>query len=102
MRILTTLVLCWATCVCAFAQSTLNLTPSRVVGHPALTFRSASPNLVEGRELLNPWAVAVDRTSNPPAIYVSDTGNNRVLGWRNLTALQNGAKADFVIGQVDM
>lgn len=87
--------------VAGFAQSALNLTPSRVVGQPAVNFRSASPNLVEGREVLNPWAVTVDRTSNPAILYVSDTGNNRVLAWRNFAALQNGAPADFVLGQVD-
>lgn len=88
--------------ISAFGQSALNLTPSRVVGQPSVSFRSQSPNLVEGRELYNPVAAVVDRTGATPALYVSDTGNNRILAWRNLSAVQNGAQADFVIGQVDM
>ena len=88
--------------VAAYAQSQLNLTPSRVVGQPAVAFRSNSPNLVEGREFLSPWAAVVDRRTNTPALYVADTGNHRVLVWRNITAVQNGAPADFVIGQVDL
>jgi uncharacterized protein (TIGR03437 family) len=85
----------------AVPQSALNLTPSRVVGQPAVQFRSGSPNVTEGRELLTPQGVVVDRTSSPPALYVSDTGNNRVLGWRDMNSLVNGQKADLVLGQVD-
>lgn len=88
--------------VSSYAQSQLNLTPSRVVGQPAVTFRSSSPNLVEGREVWSPWAVAVDRRTSTPALYVADTRNNRVLVWRDIAAVQNGAPADFVIGQVDL
>jgi uncharacterized protein (TIGR03437 family) len=85
----------------ALAQSVLNQTPSRVVGQPSLTLRSASPNVVEGREFFNPYAVAVDLSSTPKALYVSDTGNNRVLAWRDSAQFANGAPADLVIGQVD-
>ncbi|MGH9672685.1 MAG: hypothetical protein ACRD44_05840, partial [Bryobacteraceae bacterium] len=59
------------------------------------------PNLVEGRELNNPHAVALDTSLSPPAIYVSDTGNNRVLAWRNAANFENGAPADRIIGQRD-
>jgi uncharacterized protein (TIGR03437 family) len=85
----------------ALAQPVLNDTPSRVVGQPSLTFRSLNPNVVEGRELLNPSAVVVDRSSTPQALFVSDYGNNRVLGWRDAAAFTNGAPADIVIGQLD-
>lgn len=51
--------------------------------------------------MYSPWAVAVDTTSNPPAIFVSDTFNNRVLGWRNASQFANGAKADLILGQLD-
>jgi uncharacterized protein (TIGR03437 family) len=83
------------------AQSELNLTPSRVVGQPSLNFRSTNPNVVDGKSLYSPWAVAVDTTSTPPAIFVSDTFNNRVLGWRNATQFVNGSKADLILGQLD-
>ncbi|MGH9627891.1 MAG: NHL repeat-containing protein, partial [Bryobacteraceae bacterium] len=61
--------------------------------------KSGSPNLVEGRELSSPFSVAVDAASG--GLYVADTGNNRVLAWRNAAGFANGAPADVVIGQVD-
>ena len=54
-------------------------------------------NLVEGRELSSPLGLAVA----PPWLYVADTGNNRVLGWRDASHFTNGAMADLVIGQPD-
>jgi len=44
-------------------------------------------------------AVAVDRTTQPNGVYVSDAGNSRVLGWHNVESFQNGSPADVVIGQ---
>src|SRR2546428_1785797 len=83
-------------------QVSLNRTPSRSIGHPRLlltrTDGSINPNLVEGRELYVPQAVALDTSVSPPVLYVSDTVNSRVLGWRNASDFQNGSKADFVIG----
>jgi uncharacterized protein (TIGR03437 family) len=75
--------------------------PARVVGHASLTPTSASPNLVEGRELYSPQGAALDFSTSPPALYVADMGNNRVLGWRNAAGFGNGAYADIVIGQPD-
>jgi uncharacterized protein (TIGR03437 family) len=83
----------------AFAQVPLNPLPSRSVGHPRLRLSTASPNLVEGKELFLPQSVAVDPVGN--YVYVADTGNNRVLAWRNATGFANGAPADLVIGQRD-
>src|SRR5262245_22737612 len=83
------------------AQSNLNRTPAREVGHPQLTLNTKSPNLVEGRELYEPRGIAVDTSVNPPVLYVSDFWNNRVLGWKNASAFANGAKADLVVGQKD-
>ena len=91
----------------AWAQITLNPVPSRTVGHPVTpqleqnTLYSVNPNLVEGRELYQPEGIAVDTTVSPSPIYVSDTGNNRVLGWKDSTNFKNGQKADIVIGQND-
>jgi uncharacterized protein (TIGR03437 family) len=34
-------------------------------------------------------------------VYVADTGNNRVLAWKNAASFSNGAMADLVIGQPD-
>jgi uncharacterized protein (TIGR03437 family) len=85
------------------AQIPLNTTPSLAFGQPrelaATDTRSRGPNWVEGRELDTPSAVALDPTSG--ALYVADTGNNRVLAWRDGRSFQNGARADLVIGQRD-
>jgi uncharacterized protein (TIGR03437 family) len=91
----------------AWPQITLNPVPSRTVGHPQTpqpeqnSLYSASPNLVEGRELAQPEGVAVDTSVSPSPIYVADTSNNRVLGWKDATNFANGQKADIVIGQND-
>lgn len=85
-----------------FAQSALNLTPSRVVGQPSVISRSSSPNVVEGREFWSPWSVAVDTSSTGGPLYVSDTLNNRILGWANASSFSNGSLADLVIGQLDL
>ncbi|MCU1327495.1 MAG: hypothetical protein JWN34_2865 [Bryobacterales bacterium] len=85
----------------ANAQITLNPTPSRSVGQTSNTISSTNPNLVEGRELLNPQGIALDVTTNPPGLYIADTGNNRVLGFRSALGFANGKKADIVLGQVD-
>lgn len=89
------------TALSLLAQVDLNLAPSRVIGQAQVALFSVSPNLVEGRELYFPSAVAVDTSTSPPILYVADRGNNRVLAWRNAAAFQNGAPADAVIGQRD-
>jgi uncharacterized protein (TIGR03437 family) len=93
--------------VAAYPQVNLNATPSRSVGHPntpqleQATLYSVNPNLVEGRELYQPQGVAVDMTVTPHPIFVSDSANNRVLGWRDVTTFKTGQMADIVIGQID-
>jgi len=84
------------------AQITLNPTPTRVVGADSLALTNLNPNLVEGREFYNPQGIALDLSTNPPALYVADTGNNRVLGFRNANSFANGQKADIVVGQPDL
>ena len=101
------------------AQVTLNLNPSRELGHAPASFNplhpspsTGSPNLVEGRELYLPLlgnnvasgGVAID--TNAGIVYVADTGNNRVLGWYYNDSLGKPGSgpfpiADFVIGQSD-
>jgi hypothetical protein len=85
----------------ASAQTDLNMSPSRVVGHPSLQYRGSNPNLPDARSLYSPWAVAVDTSSTPNAVFVSDTFNNRILGWRNAASFATGARADLIMGQVD-
>lgn len=93
------------------AQVTINGLPTREFGQPTLVapptscgylgnlVNSASPNLVEGRELFQPSAIAFDASVTPPRVYIVDTGNNRVLGWSNANSLTQGNFADLVIGQ---
>lgn len=45
--------------------------------------------------------IAVDRNVTPNHLYVTDTGNNRVLGWKDASRVANGAKPDLVLGQPD-
>src|SRR4051794_20496673 len=85
----------------AFGQVTLNPVPTRVIGQTSVQVTNLNPNLVEGRELLNPLGVALDRSTNPPGLYIADTGNNRVLAFRSAIGFSNGQKADFVLGQPD-
>jgi uncharacterized protein (TIGR03437 family) len=84
-----------------WGQVTLNQSPSRVLGHPGLPLQTANANWVEGRELNDPRGVALDESASPPVLYVSDTGNNRVLVWRNANSFGSGTAADLVIGQRD-
>jgi uncharacterized protein (TIGR03437 family) len=84
--------------------------PVKVLGDPnfvataanPLLFDTLGPNWVEGRELNAPTGVALDNSVSPPILYIADTGNNRVLGYRYATQLVAGSVADIVIGQVDM
>jgi hypothetical protein len=45
--------------------------------------------------------VALDTSVVPNRLYVADVGNNRVLGWKDVTAISNDSPADLVIGQPD-
>jgi uncharacterized protein (TIGR03437 family) len=82
---------------------TINPLPTREFGQPTLEnpLESNAPNLVEGRELYVPRAIAFDGSVTPPHVYIADTGNNRILGWSNANALTQGNFADLVIGQPD-
>jgi uncharacterized protein (TIGR03437 family) len=89
----------------ADAQTNFNPAPSRIFGQAVLQqqgiLTATAPNLVEGREFSNPQAVVVDTSASPPILYVADTGNNRVLAWKNASGFACGGFADKVIGQRD-
>ncbi|HYA17525.1 MAG TPA: hypothetical protein VEF06_08675, partial [Bryobacteraceae bacterium] len=78
---------------------------TRVLGQDGFSFNA--PNLVEGREFdftassSIDAGIAVDLNSTPPHLYVADTYNNRILGYKDLRSVQSGQKADIVIGQPD-
>ena len=91
-----------------WGQAIPNVVPERVLGRlPGTPFappeaRSSSPNLVEGRELWEPQAVALDTSVAPAILYVADTFNNRILAWRDAGNFADGAYADGVLGQRDL
>ena len=85
-----------------FAQITPNPVPTRAIGQDSVQIKSFNPNLVEGREFDLPDGLALDTSMNPPALYVSDTANNRVLGFENAASFTNGQTANLVLGQPDL
>jgi uncharacterized protein (TIGR03437 family) len=109
MRLLHSITVCAAVAAVLDAQtptSTIfNPAPSRIFGQAVLqqigVLTATAPNLVEGREFNGPQAVALDTSATPPILYVADTGNNRVLAWKDATAFTKGNFADKVIGQRD-
>lgn len=56
-----------------------------------------SPGRVDGTKIYHAAGVLVDRSRTPNAIYVADTGNHRILGFRSMES----KKADRVFGQPD-
>ncbi|GIU77448.1 MAG: hypothetical protein KatS3mg005_0686 [Bryobacteraceae bacterium] len=90
----------------ALAQ-TLNPLPAKVFGQPGkprslneLNAPAAlAPNLAKPASLFGPNSVAVDTSLSPPALYIADTGNHRVLAWRDASLAGTGRPADLVLGQ---
>lgn len=62
-------------------------------------FISNGPNQIKPGSISYPYKMAIDYSSVPFALYVSDTNNNRVLVWKDSVRFQSGDPADLVIGQ---
>jgi uncharacterized protein (TIGR03437 family) len=88
------------------------LSPLQVFGQPA--FFTDAPNLVEGREFFFTDGSAATIAGvaarffagsgmafDGNRLYVTDTLNHRILGFRDFRAFKNGDRADLVIGQPD-
>ncbi len=85
---------------------------TRLLGQTA--FNLTAPNIVEGRELFlfsgfsaqtqlaDGGGVAIDNRSTPPRLYIADTYNNRILGYRDARRVRPNDQADIVIGQSDL
>jgi hypothetical protein len=56
-----------------------------------------TPGRVTGAKIYHAAGVLVDRSSTPNHIYVADTGNSRILGFRSY----GSPTADIVFGQPD-
>jgi len=107
----------------------LSYLPSDIYSYPSATkvlgqidsssnqadaFNHNAPNLVEGREVwvangsLIGGGIVVDKSANPPHLYIADTFNNRILGFNDARVVGTDirsvltTKADFVIGQPDL
>ena len=101
------LLLAVAFAAVAGAQIVLDPLPARVAGHQSTTpaeqlvINNLSPNFALSGGLYSPAGMAVDLTGSAPILYVADTGNNRVLAWKNATsaALKNLQPPDLIIGQ---
>jgi sugar lactone lactonase YvrE len=61
------------------------------------------PNYVDAVGLRSAGGIAVDATSDPPHrhLYVADTVNNRVLGWKDVSSFA-AQPADIAFGQPDL
>ena len=65
-------------------------------------FVSNGPNQIKPGSINFPYKVAIDYSAAPYALYMSDTGNNRVLVWKDSVRFRNGDPADMVIGQPNL
>jgi uncharacterized protein (TIGR03437 family) len=66
------------------------------------SFSANGINQVKPGSLNAPSMIAIDYSQSPYALYVSDTTNHRVLGWKDSVRFRNGDPADIVIGQPDL
>jgi uncharacterized protein (TIGR03437 family) len=62
-------------------------------------FTSNGPNQIKPSSVNFPYKMAIDYSSAPFALYLSDTANNRVLIWKDSVNFRSGDPADMVIGQ---
>lgn len=89
-------------------------TATRVAGQPE--FYQGQPNTIDGRELFvfagltnlpsggsvsDGAGIVIDSRSTPPRLYIADTYNHRILGFRDARSAKQGDRADIVIGQRD-
>ena len=73
---------------------------SRVLGQ--VDFSASGANQVKPSGMNAPFKIVVDYSTTPFTLYVSDTGNHRILAWRDAARFRTGDPADFVIGQPDL
>ena len=65
-------------------------------------FISNGVNQIKPASVNFAYQVAIDYSQQPFALYVSDTGNNRVLVWKDSAHFTSGQPADLVIGQPNL
>src|SRR5947209_3332164 len=55
--------------------------------------------MVQGVELNEPFAIALDARGGPVHLFISDTNNSRVLAWSDVNSYQAGDPPSLVLGQ---
>jgi uncharacterized protein (TIGR03437 family) len=79
------------------AHAQLSSSAYRNLGQPG--FQQNGLNMVQGLELFGPAGVALDFRNGQSRLYVSDTGNHRVLAWSDIRGYQNGDPPAIILGQ---
>lgn len=79
------------------ALAQLSASSYRALGQTDL--RRNGVNLVQGLEMHNPSAVALDGRGGMIHLYVSDTRNHRVLAWQDARSYQIGDPPTLILGQ---
>ena len=64
-------------------------------------FTAIGRNQVKPASLATPYRMAIDYSHAPYPLYISDSGNHRILVWKDSVGFRTGDPADFVIGQPD-
>jgi len=72
-----------------------------VIGQDTFSIDRENLAVTDASSIPYPSSIAIDASVIPNRLYVADTLNNRVLGWKDVTALSNDEPADLVIGQPD-
>lgn len=67
-----------------------------------IDFSSNGANQIKAGSISAPFEVAIDYSRAPYALYASDTGNHRVLVWKDAVRFRSGDPADMAIGQPDL
>jgi sugar lactone lactonase YvrE len=83
--------------VVQYTQPLVKPAASLVLGQMVLNQNGV--NITKPDGLYRPLSVVVDTTSSPNHIYLSDTNNNRVLGWASLPQFKYAGPPDLIIGQ---
>ena len=63
---------------------------NRVLGQIDLTHNGL--NLIDAAGMWRPEAVAIDASVTPNRLYVSDNGNSRILGYKDVATFVNGGR----------
>jgi hypothetical protein len=64
------------------------------------SFTSVTPNGLKPGSIATPTAIAIDTTTTPNSLWVLDSTNRRVLGWRT-TDVVTGQLPDVILGAPD-